>query len=239
MGSGITRLCDGDVKWLLQYGAGWGCGNSGTGVCWQTVEDGWWISSTACVEICRRWAHWQRGVAWLGSLGIYLTARKPPWDGSRMGWDGGRFYQECLPSPPVGWIRLNVLGVVGQRKLFSVVTGKRNMSKVSPGLGWCQSSTSGICLTTVNDSMVVRKSNSHSWSPGSNPWRSQIYSVLSQWNWHVERMRSGITRLCNGEVSWFLQNGGGWGCGNNGTSVCCQTVENAWVVNLFYCLAIR
>ena len=66
----------------------------------------------------------------MGSLGIYLTARKPPWDGSRMGWDGGRFYQECLPSPPVGWIRLNVLGVVGQRKLFSVVTGNRNMSKV-------------------------------------------------------------------------------------------------------------
>ena len=26
-------------------------------------------------------------------------------------------------------------GVVGQRKLFSVVTGKRNMSKVSAGLG--------------------------------------------------------------------------------------------------------
>ena len=29
-------------------------------------------------------------------------------------------------------------GVVGQRKLFSVVTGKRNMSKVSPGLGCYQ-----------------------------------------------------------------------------------------------------
>ena len=26
-------------------------------------------------------------------------------------------------------------GVVGQRKLFSVVTGKRNVCKVSPGLG--------------------------------------------------------------------------------------------------------
>ena len=26
-------------------------------------------------------------------------------------------------------------GVVGQRKMFCAVTGKRNMSKVSPGLG--------------------------------------------------------------------------------------------------------
>ena len=47
-------------------------------------------------------------------------------------------------------------GVVGQRILFSVVTGKRNMSKVIPGLGWCQNSKSVICHMTVNDSMVVR-----------------------------------------------------------------------------------
>ena len=53
-----------------------------------------------------------------------------------MGWDVGQFYQECLPSPPGGCIRLNVLGVVRQRKLFSEVTGKRSTSKVSPGLGW-------------------------------------------------------------------------------------------------------
>ena len=45
-----------------------------------------------------------------------------------MGWDGGRFYQECLPSPLGGWIPLNVVGVVGHCKLFGVVTGKRNMS---------------------------------------------------------------------------------------------------------------
>ena len=25
-------------------------------------------------------------------------ARKSPWDGSRMDWDGGQFYVECLPS---------------------------------------------------------------------------------------------------------------------------------------------
>ena len=108
MGSGIMRLCDGDASWLLQNRGGWGCGNSETGVCWRTVEDGWWISSTACVEICWSWDHWQRGVGCLGSQGSHLTARKPSWDGSRIGWDRGQFYQECLPSPPGGWIQLNV-----------------------------------------------------------------------------------------------------------------------------------
>ena len=71
----------------------------------------------------------------MGSQGSYVTVKKPPWDGSRMDWDGGQFYQECLPSPPGGWIRLNVVGVVRKRILFSVVTENRNMSKVSPGLG--------------------------------------------------------------------------------------------------------
>ena len=32
MGSGITRLCDGDVSWLLQKEGDRGCGNGGTGV---------------------------------------------------------------------------------------------------------------------------------------------------------------------------------------------------------------
>ena len=44
---------------------------------------------------------------------------------------------------------------------YNVVTGKRNMSKVSPGLGWCQNAKSGICHTTVHDSMVVKTWNSH------------------------------------------------------------------------------
>ena len=114
MESWIKRLCDGDVSWLLQNGGGWGYMNIGTGVCWQTVEDGWWISSTACVEICWRWVHWQRGVRCLGSQGSYLIARKPPWDGSRVGSDARRFYQECLPSPAGGWIRLNVMAWWGR-----------------------------------------------------------------------------------------------------------------------------
>ena len=27
--------------------------------------------------------------------GSYLTARKPPWDGGGIDWDGVQFYQEC------------------------------------------------------------------------------------------------------------------------------------------------
>ena len=108
MGSEIMRLCDDDASWLLQDGGNWGCGNSGTGACWQTVEDGWWTSSTACVEICWSWVHWQRGFGCLGSEGSCMMARKPLWDEMRMGWDEGWFYQECLPSPSGGWIRLNV-----------------------------------------------------------------------------------------------------------------------------------
>ena len=81
------------------------------------------------------------------------------WEQDALGW--GTILPRILPSAPGGWIRLNVLGVVRQRKLFSVVTGKRSMSKVSSGLGWYQNPKSGISLTTVNDSMVVRRSNSH------------------------------------------------------------------------------
>ena len=55
------------------------------------------------------------------SQGSYLMARKPPWDESRTGWDVGQFYQVCLPIPPGGWIPMNVVGVVGQRKLFTIV----------------------------------------------------------------------------------------------------------------------
>ena len=81
------------------------------------------------------------------------------WEQDALGWR--TILPRILPSPPGGWIRLNVLGVVRQRKLFSAVTGKRSMSKVSSGLGWYQNPKSGISLTTVNDSMVVRRSNSH------------------------------------------------------------------------------
>ena len=93
---------------------------------------------------------------------------------------------------------------MGQRKLFSVVTEKKNMSKVSPRLGRWQHSKSGISLTMVNDGMVVKTSGSHRSSRGSSHRGSHIYSVFLQQNWGVGTMGSGITRLCDGDVSWLL-----------------------------------
>ena len=80
-----------------------------------------------------------------------------------LGWSGQ------LPDgqeTSMGWERdgmdaTQCRGVVAQRKLFGVVTGKRNVSKVSPGLGWYQYLNSGILYTRVNDSMVVKTANSH------------------------------------------------------------------------------
>ena len=54
-------------------------------------------------------------------------ARKPPWDGCR--WAGMGGHSTKSVDTAECW------GVVGQRKLFSVVTRKRNMSKISAGLG--------------------------------------------------------------------------------------------------------
>ena len=80
------------------------------------------------------------------------------WEQDGLGWRGA-----ILPTVSVQstwWIdTAEYWGVVGQRRLFSVLTGKRNMSKVSPGLG--QQAKSRICHTTINDSMVVKMSNSH------------------------------------------------------------------------------
>ena len=44
--------------------------------------------------------------------------------------------------------------------MFGAVTEKRNLSKVSPGLGWYQSINSGIFHTMVNDGMVFKMANS-------------------------------------------------------------------------------
>ena len=86
-------------------------------------------------------------------------------------------------------------GVVGQRKLLDVVSGKRNVSKVSPGMGWQQYDGFGILNTGVHGSMVVNTASPHHCSPGSNPWRSLTNYIFSQRNWRVEAMRSRITSL--------------------------------------------
>ena len=60
----IMKLCVGDVRWLLQNGRDWGCGNGGA--CWSMWADccGWVrFSANACVWICWRWGT-SMGVEW-------------------------------------------------------------------------------------------------------------------------------------------------------------------------------
>ena len=56
-----------------------------------------------------------------------------------MGWAEVGLGGAILPRPSVQstwWIdTAECWGVVGQKKLFNVVTGKRTIAKVSPGLG--------------------------------------------------------------------------------------------------------
>ena len=68
VGRRFTRLCAGDVSWLLQNEGNWGCENGGAGVSWWTVEHGWWFFASAYVEICWRWVHWQRKCGLLGKV---------------------------------------------------------------------------------------------------------------------------------------------------------------------------
>ena len=87
----------------------------------------------------------------------------------------------------------------------------------------------------VNDGVVVKTHSLSCCSPRSNPWGTHFHSIFSQQNWRVETMGSGVTRLCDGDVSWLLWNRAGWGCGNSGTGMCLAD-SWGWVVNLFYCL---
>ena len=102
---GITKLCAGDLSWLWQDVRNWGCGKAGAGVCWRTVEDWWWLFPAACVEICWRWVHKQRGV---GSVGRLLTAKSRSARGTSnlLSYMGGclTICQTYLPCPPSGWV---------------------------------------------------------------------------------------------------------------------------------------
>ena len=95
--------------------------------------------------------------------------------------------------------------MVGQRKLLDLVSGIRNVSKISPGLGWYQYVGSGILSTTVHGSMVVNTANSHSSRPGSNSRRNLFNSIFSQRNWRVETMGGCMTSLCDGDVSLLMR----------------------------------
>ena len=81
---------------------------------------------------------------------------------------------------------------------------------------------SGNDIMIVNDGVVVIAHSPHRCSPGSNPWRTHFHSVFLQQHWRVETMGSGVTRLCDGDVSCLLWNWAGWGCGKMElVSVCC------------------
>ena len=58
--------------------------------------------------------------------------------------------------------------------------------------------------------------------------REAKFILLMPWNWHIETMGRGITRLCASDVSWLLHNKGNWGCGNGGGGVCWRTVDGWW-----------
>ena len=134
----------------------------------------------------------------MGGQDSYLTVRKLQWDGSRMGWDGG------VVLPMVSAHSTCWMDAVYCRGAVGVVSGKRNVSKVSPGLGWYQYVGSGILGTAAHGSMMVNRTNPHRLSPGSNPRKSLINSIFSQRNWRVETMGNGITSLCDGDVSLLL-----------------------------------
>ena len=78
--------------------------------------------------------------------------------------------------------------------------------------------------------MMDMTSYSHCWNPGQTPWRSQIYSLLLPRNWREETMGRGITILRVGDVSWILQNGRNWECGNHAAGVYRQNVEGGLCV---------
>ena len=70
-----------------------------------------------------------------------LSRQLPDGQKTSMGWEeNGLGLRAILPrvsAQSIWWMdTAECRGVVWQRKLFSVVTGKRNILKVSPGLGW-------------------------------------------------------------------------------------------------------
>ena len=88
----------------------------------------------------------------MGIQGSYLMARKPLWDGRRMGWDRGQLYQGV--SAQSIWLldTAECWGVVWQREFFSVITGKRNISWI----GLVLKTKSGDDIMKVNHGVVVK-----------------------------------------------------------------------------------
>ena len=144
MGSGITRLCDGDNSWLLR----------------RTREiEGAEKVELVCVggllRMCGEsillpvWKSVGVGFIGKGELDAWYKKQKTSENRQYKTWRTENLHGmggECagmgaiLPrvsALSIWWMdTAECRDVVWQRKLFSVVTRKRNISKVSPGLGW-------------------------------------------------------------------------------------------------------
>ena len=78
-------------------------------------------------------------------------ARKPSWDGRRMGWkQDGLDWGAILPSVSAWstwWMDMaECWDMVGQRKLFSVMTGNRNIAKLV--LDWARTNMASLQFAT-------------------------------------------------------------------------------------------
>ena len=76
-----------------------------------------------------------RMLGWLGQLpdGQEISMG---WEQDELGWEVALL---MISAQSTCWMdAVYCWGVVRQRKLLVVVSGKRNLSKASPGLGWCQ-----------------------------------------------------------------------------------------------------
>ena len=124
---------------------------------WSMWADCWgWVpfSANACVWICWRWGTFM-GVEW-AIMGTFWW--EPVQGQERHRYKGTRPNLVCVCV---------CMCVVGFGKWERATDRK-------PSFVTCLE-----CHTMVNDSMVAKKSNSHHWSPGLHPQKSQIYCLIA------------------------------------------------------------
>ena len=129
---------------------------------------------------------------------------------------------------------------MGQRRIFCVATGKRPMSKGSPGIVpisevWNSVHDSKWCCGGFDVQLPLLRTwlNSAEWPNLFSPIATKL---ACRDNGEGGGVGGGVGRR-GGEKrgrSWLLQIERNWGCGNSGTSALSDCW--GWVVNLFYCL---
>ena len=99
----IMWLCVGDVSWFLQNGRDWRCGNSGAGVCGQTVEDG----CNSLLMPVQMWSRWgiSMGAEWAAMETFYWKSMGGRRGRNSVGGGGGRGRDRMLNFVACGaWI---------------------------------------------------------------------------------------------------------------------------------------